>query len=266
MSSTHFAPAPPALRLSIHPSANVATDCVLYEGTTVESSAVVEARCLVGVPTDGAHGPTIIGAEARIGAGAIVVSGVTIGRGARILPGSVVLKSVPPFTLVSGNPAQINGYVGLMPESLGPVTASGQITRTLKVPGVSLRPVTSVDDLRGSLMEHSSLPFVPLRTFVVMRVPNEELRGQHAHRNLHQFLVCLSGGVSVMVDDGSAQDEVRLDRADVGLHIPPMVWGVQYRYTADAVLLVYASAPYDDADYIRDYEDFLLAVANRHRQ
>ncbi|MFP5369602.1 MAG: WxcM-like domain-containing protein, partial [Actinomycetes bacterium] len=83
------------------------------------------------------------------------------------------------------------------------------------------------------------------------------------HRECHQVLVCVQGSVSALVDDGSGRQEFVLDRPDVGLHMEPMIWGTQYRYTADAVLLVLASHPYDAADYIRDHDEFLAEVAQR---
>jgi UDP-2-acetamido-3-amino-2,3-dideoxy-glucuronate N-acetyltransferase len=66
--------------------------------------------------------------------------------------------------------------------------------------------------------------------------------------------------VSVIADDGSQKEEYRLDRPELGLHIPPMVWGTQYRYSQNAVLMVFASHYYDAADYIRDYDAFLALV------
>jgi hypothetical protein len=62
------------------------------------------------------------------------------------------------------------------------------------------------------------------------------------------------------VDDGRDRAEVKLDAPTMGIHIPPMIWSTQYRYTSDAVLLVLASEPYDAADYIRDYDAFLALV------
>ena len=59
-----------------------------------------------------------------------------------------------------------------------------------------------------------------------------------------------------MADDGINRQEFLLDRQDLGIHLPPMVWGIQYKYSADAVLLVFASRYYDSADYIRDYSQF----------
>ena len=95
---------------------------------------------------------------------------------------------------------------------------------------------------------------------MVFDVPSVETRGEHAHHECHQFLVCVRGSVAVVADDGKSREEFVLDRPDLGLHLPPRVWGIQYKYSADAVLLVFASHYYDAADYIRDYEQFLDVV------
>ena len=65
----------------------------------------------------------------------------------------------------------------------------------------------------------------------------------------------------MVVDDGRVREEVALDRPDLGLYIPPLTWGIQYRYSRDALLLVFASHAYDAADYIRDYDVFTAAIA-----
>src|SRR5438094_728099 len=88
-------------------------------------------------------------------------------------------------------------------------------------------------------------------------------RGSHAHRECAQFLVCVTGACAVVVDDGEHRLEVALDRPNRGVYVPPMVWATQYKYTRDAVLLVLASHPYDAADYIRNYEEFLAALGKR---
>jgi hypothetical protein len=111
--------------------------------------------------------------------------------------------------------------------------------------------------------EFDVLPFAPQRLFTVFDVPSESVRGAHAHRVCSQFLVAMAGKVSCLVDDGSEREEIRLTNSRLGLHIPPMIWGTQWRYTRDAVLLVLASHPYDPADYIRDYEEFLAALDAR---
>jgi dTDP-4-dehydrorhamnose 3,5-epimerase-like enzyme len=116
-----------------------------------------------------------------------------------------------------------------------------------------------VEDLRGTLSAGdfaAHVPFTPRRYFMVFDVPGKDVRGEHAHRTCHQFLVCARGSVSVVVDDGKTSEEVTLDRPDLGLYLPPMVWAVQYKYSTDALLLVFASDPYDPADYIRDYNEF----------
>jgi dTDP-4-dehydrorhamnose 3,5-epimerase-like enzyme len=89
------------------------------------------------------------------------------------------------------------------------------------------------------------------------------VRGEHAHRRCHQFLVCARGSVSVVADDGVNREEIVLESPSVGVYLPPMVWGIQYRYSPDAVLLVFCSEYYDASDYIRDYSEFLAAIAKR---
>ena len=100
------------------------------------------------------------------------------------------------------------------------------------------------------------LPFIPQRFFTVFDVPSTYVRGSHAHIACEQLLICLKGSVRAVVDDGHVRQEFLLDRPDVGLYIGPQIWGTQYAYTSDAVLLVLASLPYDAADYIRDPEAF----------
>jgi len=204
---------------------------------------------------------TFVRKGASIGANATILPGLVIGAGAMVGAGAVVTKDVPANAVVFGNPAQIQGYV----QTYHRQTDQGERKLLLddrvflRVPGVEMRRLPIVEDLRGTLSfgEHSKhLPFVPRRYFVVYDVPSREVRGGHAHRTLHQFLVCLKGSCNVFVDDGQQQDEVVLNSPDLGLHLPPMVWAVQYKYSTDAILLVLASEGYDAADYIRDYDDF----------
>ena len=104
------------------------------------------------------------------------------------------------------------------------------------------------------------LPFEVRRMFVIAGVPEGEPRGIHAHRECHQFLVCVSGSVRAMVDDGQRREVVVLDRPSLGLHMPPLTWGTQYDYSDDAVLVVLASHTYDAADYVHDYAEFLALI------
>lgn len=139
----------------------------------------------------------------------------------------------------------------------------GAIIGRTAVSGVTLRPLTHARDKRGALaaLELTDVPFEPKRIFTVYDVPSASTRGSHAHRTCHQFLVCLAGTLACAVDNGTHEDEIDLDTPAVGLHIPPMIWATQWRYTRDAVLLVVASDAYDPSDYIRDYDEFLALVA-----
>lgn len=127
--------------------------------------------------------------------------------------------------------------------------------------------LSGFDDHRGSLIVgelNKQLPFSAERFFFVSQVPEGEPRGIHAHKQCHQFLVCVSGSVKAMVDNGETRTVVTLDRPTLGLHMPPMTWGAQYDYSEDAVLLVLASHVYDAKDYIHDYEEFRSELLNLH--
>jgi hypothetical protein len=131
------------------------------------------------------------------------------------------------------------------------------------VGGVMLYRFHSVQDPRGDLTVGEfdrEFPFRPKRYFIVSGVPSGSIRGEHAHKQCHQFLICAYGQCSVTVDDGHARHEVVLDRPSMGIHLPPMIWGRQWQYSADAALLVFASELYDPDDYIRDYAAFRAAV------
>src|SRR5205823_3977340 len=134
------------------------------------------------------------------------------------------------------------------------------------VPGVMLHRLPFFQDLRGMLSVGevgTEVPFEVKRYFLVFGVSGKEIRGEHAHRSLHQFLVCVHGRCRVVADDGVNRQEFLLDNPAVGVYIPPMIWATQYKYTEDAVLLVLASERYDPADYIRDYSEFLTLAAKR---
>ena len=75
-----------------------------------------------------------------------------------------------------------------------------------------------------------------------------------------QFLVCIKGSCHVVADDGGQRQEFILDKPNKGIYLPPMTWGIQYKYSSDAVLMVFASDHYDADDYIRNYSDFMAMV------
>jgi acetyltransferase-like isoleucine patch superfamily enzyme len=204
---------------------------------------------------------------ASIGANATILPGLTVGRNAMVGAGAVVTRSVPANAIVVGNPARITGYADSkrMNAPQFDVADDGQPGATATaVRGVTLHRLPLAVDLRGSLSvgevgQH--IPFDVQRYFLVFDVPSAETRGEHAHRECHQFLVCVAGKMAVMADDGKTRQELVLDKPNLGIHLPPMTWAVQYKYSADAVLLVVASHHYAAADYIRDYDEFLRLLS-----
>jgi acetyltransferase-like isoleucine patch superfamily enzyme len=212
---------------------------------------------------------TLVKKGASIGANATILPGITIGERAMVGAGAVVTRDVPPNAIVIGNPARIAGYAdsdGVAAKVLTSVAAEsveGEIPQFKHVKGPRVYRMPVITDLRGSISVGeigAHLPFTPRRYFVVFDVPGEQVRGAHAHKQCHQFLVCLRGKVTVMADDGQSREEIVLDTPRLGVHLPPMIWGVQYRYSNNAMLLVLASDPYDAKDYIRSYDEFMRSV------
>jgi UDP-2-acetamido-3-amino-2,3-dideoxy-glucuronate N-acetyltransferase len=137
-------------------------------------------------------------------------------------------------------------------------------TAPTDVRGVVLYRFPWVKDPRGDLTVgefEKEFPFRPKRYFIVSGVPSGEIRGEHAHKQCHQFLICAYGQCSVTADDGTTRLEVQLDKPNVGIYLPPMIWGRQWQYSADAALLVFASELYDPKDYIREYSAFVNALS-----
>jgi acetyltransferase-like isoleucine patch superfamily enzyme/dTDP-4-dehydrorhamnose 3,5-epimerase-like enzyme len=193
---------------------------------------------------------------ASIGANATILPGVTIGAGAMVAAGAVVTQNVPANAVVKGVPAKITGYTDTLIQSSARSETSGDGNFS----GPVLYSLSAVQDIRGNLVVGEcakQLPFEPKRIFMVYSVPNDKVRGAHAHKECDQFLIAAHGSVSVILDDGEKREEYTLSSPEVGIHIKPGVWGIQYKYSAEAVLLVLASHPYDAADYIRDYNEFV---------
>lgn len=208
----------------------------------------------------------VIRKGASIGANATVLSGVSIGRQAFVGAGSVVTKDVPPFAIVSGNPARISGYVDSVSSQAADV-AVDPLDGGSNLPGAArLLRFTEASDLRGDLsavLFAEQLPFTPQRFFSVFNVGSDKVRGEHAHLNCEQVLVVLAGSVSVLIDDGEIRQELRLSDPSLGLYLPAMTWGSQFNFSEDSVLGVFASDPYDPDDYIRSYEEFLRHVSRK---
>lgn len=252
----------------------------LIAGVTLIGEAEIGSGCVlepnvsmttVLAPSSKRASPLMIGAGAQIGAGSVLSCGLSIGPNAQIGAGTVVMRNVPAHAIVSGNPATIVGYstspaLGRTRLSEAGDKTSSTAIADCSVPGVKIFKFPRIHDLRGDLSVGEfgqNVPFFPKRYFLVFDVPSAETRGEHAHRVCEQFLVCVSGQVAVVVDDGMRREEVELGAPDVGLYIPSRIWALQYKYSSSSVLLVFASHHYDSRDYIRDYDQFLLECAVR---
>jgi UDP-2-acetamido-3-amino-2,3-dideoxy-glucuronate N-acetyltransferase len=250
--------------VSVGDGAVVSGSCTIGDGCTIGAGAVLEGADSAG------HGLRLE-AGVVVMAGSVIAGSLTVGRSARVQAGAVVQHSVPAFAVVSGNPAQIVGYT-LSDEApfaaVGPTRPADTVDASpTRVKGVTLHRFTKILDLRGNLTVGEfgrNVPFEPKRYFLVFGVPNAEIRGEHAHRVCKQFLICTSGRCHVVADDGENREEFVLDDPSVGLYLPELTWGIQYKYSADAVLLVFASHFYDSAEYIRDYNEFSQLTAQNH--
>lgn len=245
-------------------------DCIIPAGARVETGVTLGHRVIL------AGDDIVVRANARLDAACVIGDGVTIGQGAWVRAGAVVLRSIPPNSIVEGNPAQVVGYVERATKEHRPdpriidIQNFDNLHRPARIPlevgGSALYLMRSVVDTRGSLTVGevpTEVPFSPARYFAVYGVPSIELRGEHAHKKCQQFLICLHGSCRVLLDDGERRCEVTLDRPDMGVFMPEMIWGTQYRYSPDAVLLVFASRPYEADDYLRTYDDFLAGRTRR---
>lgn len=256
----------------ISQEATLAKDAAISPGTIINGKCIVGSGCRIDtgvILESGVDSIITLEENVHIQAGAIITGNLTISRNALIHAGSIVTRDVPPHAIVTGNPAKIVGYTG---KNESPVPSQRQapnkpsIVKT-NVNGVTLHRLPKVLDLRGNLTVgefEKSIPFDAKRYFMVFGVPNAEVRGEHAHRTCHQFLICAHGQISVVADDGINREEFLLNDPSIGLHLPPLTWGIQYKYSNDAVLLVFASEYYDSEEYIRDYSEFMqLSIKGR---
>lgn len=124
-------------------------------------------------------------------------------------------------------------------------------------------------DERGQLVALEAgedIPFQIKRVYYIYDTLPGVVRGKHAHRNLEQILVCVHGSCKVALDDGCERREILLDQPTLGLYIRNDTWREMYDFSQGAVLLVLASEHYDEADYIRDYQQFLDMVHSRGKE
>lgn len=118
-----------------------------------------------------------------------------------------------------------------------------------------------IEDVRGNLafIQNDVLPFEFKRIYYLFDVPSNAFRGGHSHINQHEILIALSGSFEVVLDDGLEKKTFLLNKPNVGLHITTGIWRELQNFSSGAVCLVIASDVFDEADYIRDYEDFLAS-------
>jgi dTDP-4-dehydrorhamnose 3,5-epimerase-like enzyme len=109
------------------------------------------------------------------------------------------------------------------------------------------------------------VPFEIARVYYLYDVPGGAVRGGHAHGELQQLIVAMSGSIEVVLDDGVKRRSVTLNRSYIGLYLPPMIWRELVNFSSGSVCMSLASAYYDESDYFRDYEEFrAAATAGNH--
>ena len=120
-----------------------------------------------------------------------------------------------------------------------------------------------ISDARGNLTfveGHNHIPFDIKRVYYLYDVPGGADRGEHAHKDLHQFVISMSGSFDVLLDDGFKKKRFQLNRPYYGVYVCPMIWRYLDNFSSGSVCMVLASGPYDETDYIRDRNEFLKAV------
>lgn len=120
-----------------------------------------------------------------------------------------------------------------------------------------------INDPRGNLTFVESerhIPFAIQRVYYLYDVPGGAERGGHAHKNLHQLIIAMSGSFDIHLDDGFSKKRVSLNRSYAGLYICPMIWREIDNFSSGAVCMVLASDFYDEADYYRNYSEFVAAA------
>ena len=119
-----------------------------------------------------------------------------------------------------------------------------------------------IHDPHGNLTfveSNNQIPFNIQRVYHVYDVPGGAERGGHAHKNLHQFIVAMSGSFDITLDDGKDKRKFHLARSYYGLYVCPMIWREIDNFSSGSVLMCLASEKYDESDYFRRYDDFMRA-------
>lgn len=123
----------------------------------------------------------------------------------------------------------------------------------------SIIDLPKITDPRGNLTfieNNKHIPFAINRAYYLYDVPGGAERGGHAHRDLHQLIIAISGSFDIIIDDGGKKCKYHMNRSHYGLYLCPMIWRELENFSSGSVCLVLASNAYDEADYIRDYSEF----------
>ena len=121
-----------------------------------------------------------------------------------------------------------------------------------------------IADPRGNLTfveSGNQIPFDIQRVYYLYDVPGGSERGGHAHKGLHQLIIAMSGSFDVVLDDGKKKKRVHLSRSYYGLYVCPMIWRELDNFSSGSVCMVLASNKYDEADYYREYPEYLTALS-----
>ena len=124
---------------------------------------------------------------------------------------------------------------------------------------IKIVELPKIADPRGNLSffeSENQIPFKIKRTYWIYDVPGGEVRGSHAFKRSHEFIVSLSGSFDVVLHDGNKEQIIQLNRSYYGVYVPNMIWRTLNNFSTNAVALVVSSTPYDENDYIRDFTEF----------
>lgn len=135
----------------------------------------------------------------------------------------------------------------------------------MTVNDVKVIDLPKILDARGNLSfaeNFKQIPFEIKRTYWIYDVPGGEWRGGHAYRENEEFIIALSGSFDVIVDDGRQKKTFTLNRSYYGLFVPKSLWREMDNFSTNAFALEFGSSPYDEADYIRDYQQFQILKSN----
>lgn len=147
-----------------------------------------------------------------------------------------------------------------------PALSNVQTEKRMPLRDCKIVELPKISEPRGNLTfveGNSHIPFDIQRVYYLYDVPGGAQRGGHAHKGLHQLIIAMSGSFDVLLDDGNEKRRYHLNRSYNGLYVCPMIWRELDNFSSGSVLIVLASNRYDEADYYRNYDDFLSAAGHK---